>query len=94
MLNFDPSSKLIQVEYSEETLMKLKCNKDKGSNVHHIIIMCFVTLRYGINNIIDSGKLGKFELEMDEEDKVSEPQILDRCDEITLDSLIEPKLNT
>ena len=30
VLNFDPSSKLIQVEYSEETLTKLKCSKDEG----------------------------------------------------------------
>lgn len=30
VLEFDPSSKLVQVEYTEETLMKLKCSKERG----------------------------------------------------------------
>lgn len=30
VLGFDPSSKLIQVEYTEETLTKLKHSKERG----------------------------------------------------------------
>ena len=30
VLGFDPTSKLIQVEYTEETLMRLKRSKERG----------------------------------------------------------------
>ena len=88
VLGFDPSSKLIQVEYTEETLMKLKHSKERGKFILLVVILYIYIFFFFL------GKPGKFELQMDCEEDEGEPQVLDKSVEITLDTLIEPKLIT
>lgn len=96
VLGFDTSTQLIQVEYTEETMMKLKSSKVKERG-KLLFILWHNWLNIKALAFIQSliffllGKPGKFELQMDCEDDEGEPQ---KSAEIKLDELIEPKLVT